>query len=588
MSPSDPTPGYRLAGTRMLVGIAIGAGLSVLAFFFAMATQNRVWPQILQLFGGMLLGGSILGTLLASRAPAASGAPIIPAGAGGGVAMPFRELYYREQLCLEAVRVLLDVGPRRPMTALDTFPRAGPAGPRTLLDAWGQVVRLHEQALLSMLTEGIEAAWAIAQRSWQIAAGSGNRWLQAVALYFLAMLDGWGARLPEAVRSMEQMIACCEGDGDVFLQVVALYRLALFYLVMGKDQHSQAALVRAEKLAFEHHLRVLDGWSQWLRGERAALMGCWQEAEALCNQALALAHPQDSSLHSAAFQSLARIAGYRGRLKEAEHYYQQALLVVAGKDWSVGAAALLGAFCAQSGNTAAATVLFSYARARQPQGLAADFYLPALVSGELALASLEEACALRPRLMSLSGCCYTGIVVDRVLGELAVALGEDNAADAYLANAEAWCRQVGAQPELAMVLLDRARLALADRSSGLKQVRAYCAEAREIAIALGLPAMLRSVEELIKSLTPHVVAQTLTVPGVAESVAKAKGAETGLTPRELEVLRLVAEGCTDREIAKVLQISPKTVSRHLTNIFNKIGASSRTAATAYALRHRLV
>ncbi|MFF9910478.1 response regulator transcription factor [Streptomyces sp. NPDC013457] len=59
----------------------------------------------------------------------------------------------------------------------------------------------------------------------------------------------------------------------------------------------------------------------------------------------------------------------------------------------------------------------------------------------------------------------------------------------------------------------------------------------------------------------------------------------GLTAREAEVLRLVAEGGTNREIAQVLVISEHTVARHLNNIFAKLDVTSRTAATAYAYAH---
>lgn len=62
----------------------------------------------------------------------------------------------------------------------------------------------------------------------------------------------------------------------------------------------------------------------------------------------------------------------------------------------------------------------------------------------------------------------------------------------------------------------------------------------------------------------------------------------GLTEREAEVLRLVAEGLTNNEIASQLFLSPKTVSRHLSNIFTKIGVSSRASATAYAAAHNLL
>ena len=61
-----------------------------------------------------------------------------------------------------------------------------------------------------------------------------------------------------------------------------------------------------------------------------------------------------------------------------------------------------------------------------------------------------------------------------------------------------------------------------------------------------------------------------------------------MTAREVEVLRLVAKGCTNRDIASLLFISERTVHRHLSNIFTKLGVSSRTAATAYAFEHGLV
>jgi DNA-binding CsgD family transcriptional regulator len=60
-----------------------------------------------------------------------------------------------------------------------------------------------------------------------------------------------------------------------------------------------------------------------------------------------------------------------------------------------------------------------------------------------------------------------------------------------------------------------------------------------------------------------------------------------LTARETEVLSLLATGRTNREIAQRLRISEKTVARHLSNIFNKLGVSTRSAATAYAFRHQL-
>lgn len=61
-----------------------------------------------------------------------------------------------------------------------------------------------------------------------------------------------------------------------------------------------------------------------------------------------------------------------------------------------------------------------------------------------------------------------------------------------------------------------------------------------------------------------------------------------LTAREIEVLRLVVAGLTNRKVAERLRLSPRTVDAHLRSIYGKLGVTSRSAATRYALEHRLV
>ena len=82
------------------------------------------------------------------------------------------------------------------------------------------------------------------------------------------------------------------------------------------------------------------------------------------------------------------------------------------------------------------------------------------------------------------------------------------------------------------------------------------------------------------------------VPDVATvdalAAGRAGGDTHGLTARELDVLRLVAAGETNKTIAAQLVISERTVDRHVSNILAKVGASSRAAATAYAYEHQLV
>ena len=89
----------------------------------------------------------------------------------------------------------------------------------------------------------------------------------------------------------------------------------------------------------------------------------------------------------------------------------------------------------------------------------------------------------------------------------------------------------------------------------------------------------------------HMVIDPELVVALADELAVAKdrdvGAET-LTEREVEVLQLLAFGYTNRDIAGRLFISPDTVKTHLEHIYQKLGASDRTAAVAEAMRRRLI
>lgn len=77
-------------------------------------------------------------------------------------------------------------------------------------------------------------------------------------------------------------------------------------------------------------------------------------------------------------------------------------------------------------------------------------------------------------------------------------------------------------------------------------------------------------------------------PGFHAPSAASHRAARVLTPRELEVLRLVAQGLTNRAMARDLVLSEHAVCRHVTNIVRKLNVSSRTAAAAWGLHHQPV
>ena len=83
--------------------------------------------------------------------------------------------------------------------------------------------------------------------------------------------------------------------------------------------------------------------------------------------------------------------------------------------------------------------------------------------------------------------------------------------------------------------------------------------------------------------TTPSVATVVTAPATVST----PGYFAGLTAREVEVLRLVARGRTNTNIADELGLSEKTIAHHLTHIFNKTGSENRAAAAAFAIRHGL-
>lgn len=89
-------------------------------------------------------------------------------------------------------------------------------------------------------------------------------------------------------------------------------------------------------------------------------------------------------------------------------------------------------------------------------------------------------------------------------------------------------------------------------------------------------------------LDPAAVEAVLAAGEAAPTVARARRWPAGLSDREVEVLRLIARGRSNREVARLLVVSPKTVGRHVENLYTKIGVRSRAAAAVFAMEHRLL
>jgi DNA-binding CsgD family transcriptional regulator len=219
------------------------------------------------------------------------------------------------------------------------------------------------------------------------------------------------------------------------------------------------------------------------------------------------------------------------------------------------------------GEAAAAAIRRAVSETRRPLQRAA--LLPAYIEITLATGDVDAARTACRELGEIAMRHDTDLLramAAQARGEVALAEGDEAAALVALRGAwRAW-HQLDAPHEAARA---RVLVGLACRSLG-----------DEDTAALELETARAALRELGA------------VPAIAWADALADPAaqtdDHGLTRRELEVLRLVAAGRTNREIASALVISERTVARHLQNIFVKLGVSSRTAAGAFAFEHRLV
>jgi DNA-binding CsgD family transcriptional regulator len=148
-------------------------------------------------------------------------------------------------------------------------------------------------------------------------------------------------------------------------------------------------------------------------------------------------------------------------------------------------------------------------------------------------------------------------------GAVSLAAGDVSSALAHLRDAATGWQQIDAPYELARV---RTLVGLAYR-----QLHDEDGAALDLFERLGAAPDAAHVEALLSA-----------------SAADTRPIPRGLTGREVEVLRLVATGRTNRAIASDLGISEKTVARHLSNVFTKLDLPSRAAATAYAYEHKLI
>ncbi len=159
--------------------------------------------------------------------------------------------------------------------------------------------------------------------------------------------------------------------------------------------------------------------------------------------------------------------------------------------------------------------------------------------------------------------CYGA--ADRYLGMLAATMGESERAEAHFERAMELNRRMGAVTWLAHTAYEYGRFLRGDRA----RAAALLGEAASLAERIGMPGLQSRIRAL-------------------GAPAPAAPFPDGLSPREAQILRLVAQGLSNRQVGTALSISEHTAANHVRSILRKTGCANRTEAASYAHRHGLM
>lgn len=300
------------------------------------------------------------------------------------------------------------------------------------------------------------------------------------------------------------------------------------------------------------------------RAEILQLQGAWADAVDEAQRARELlSTPSSQPAVGMAFYRLAELHRLRGEFAKAEEAYRQASR--SERDPQPGLAQLRLA----QGQLDAAEAAIRRAVDEARDRVTRSKLLPAHIEIMLAANHVQDARVAVDELSAIADdldAPFLQAVSAQAAGAVLLVEGDARAALAVLRQARATWLELEAPYEVARirVLVGLACRELGDEDTAEMEFDAACLVFKQ----LGAQPDLAGVMGHSRKVTATTAA--------------------GLTAREMQVLRLVAAGKTNRSIAADLFLSEKTVARHVSNIFAKLGLSTRSAATAYAYQHGLV
>jgi DNA-binding CsgD family transcriptional regulator/TPR repeat protein len=412
----------------------------------------------------------------------------------------------------------------------------------------------------------LAAAAATAGDAAAIAERFGDRDLFALAVHMQGHLLVRGGHVGDGLGLLDEaMVAVTTGELSPIVSGIVYCGVIMGCQAAYEPRRAQewtAALTRwcerqPDMVAFSGRCHVH-------RAEIMQLKGAWSDAleEARCAASRAAQGNHRSALAEAAYVQ-GEVHRLRGAFGAAEEAYRESSRY--GRDPHPGQALLRLA----QGNADAAVA--SIRRVLGETTVAADRVrlLPACAEIMLAAGDVESARRASDELAEIARDHEAGVlcaIVSQTRGAVDLAAGDPGTA--LLALRPAWrvWEEIEAPYEAARVraLIGAACRALEDDDAAALELGA----ARRAFVELGAAVDIARLDLLARGVD------------AAES--------EGLTARELQVLRLVAAGRTNKAIAAELVLSERTVDRHVSNIFTKLRVSSRAAATAHAYEHQLV
>jgi ATP/maltotriose-dependent transcriptional regulator MalT len=422
---------------------------------------------------------------------------------------------------------------------------------------------LRARAVLALARGDLDGALESARRAAALGRGYEDRELVVLARYVEGCVLLKQGSVSEGMALLDEaMLAAIQGElppmviGEIYCNLIdACYELG--------DLRRAGEWTEGLRRWSETHQpqSVYPGMCRVRRAGVLHLRGAWSEAEVEARRACGELLEMNPRVAAEGFYEIGEIRERTGDLVGAEEAFRRASEL--GREPQPGLALVRLA----QGNLNAATAAIRGALTQESSNrLGRAKLLPAQVEIAIAADDLETAQTAVDELEEIAG-DYGSPALEAAAASArgALQLAQNDATGALRTLRRAW--------QLWQALDCPFEAASARRLLGLACRKGGDEDGAELALSAALTAF-----------------EGLGAAREAASTAKLLrgGRPAGLTEREVEVLRLVAAGKSNRDIADELFISVKTVARHLSNIFFKLGVSSRSAATAFAYTHGIV